>query len=153
MKVKNILGGLIIAVLGMSTSAWAGGKYDAIYQAKNNPNTYALVHSNGGTMIISLYTSIANNATTRFVSSAGSIEPTKLDMWEVYDGSIVENLVFISGVNYFGGCKTVNKVIFSETGAISTIVTTQETVAGFNAGLNCRNVYPVGSITEFVRVF
>lgn len=151
-RMKKTITGAILALCAFGS--WAAGQYDGIYQALAvSSTTYYSVHQNGNTLIAASFGTIPISGTS-FNSARGSITPSTLNSWDVIQGTINGNKVTLSGTVHFGGCNQVITVVFDQNGgALMTLMSSVETIAGRNAGLNCAAGVLPGSIFALTKVF
>ncbi len=148
---RNLITGLCLS--GAAISAFGAGAYDGIYQSSASSTQYVSLHQNGSTLIAAVYDSTSNGG-VRVSILGGSIVPAKLDFWNVYSGTIVNNAVILTGQIAFGGCTETVIGNFQANGSVTvTFNGAVPTLAGLNAGLNCNSGTPVGTVLTFNRVF
>lgn len=147
---KKLLAALLCA---FAFSAYAAGQYDGIYQSTTSSDTYASVHQNGNVLIIALFDGMTSSGTTRFNTPFGSITPSRLDYWDLYQGTISGSSAQIMGQTTFTGCNEIVSLEFDESGATATYQAFSNTAAGNRAGMQCGAGVPIGTTARLIRVF
>ena len=120
---------------------------------ESNPNGYLSVHQNGRNLIITSYTTISSSNVT-FYSAIGSYIPSRMDVWDLYSGTISGSTAFVSGQTIYGACLLQLNFVFDANGATGTLLSAQNTDSGNAQGMRCSDIPYYGSnVQRFPRVF
>ena len=149
---KNIL--LVsFMTLSLAGAASGAGFYDAIYKHPTDPNGYLSVHQNGRNVILTNYTTISSSNVT-FYSSIGNYIPSRMDVWDLYTGTISGNTAFVTGQAIYGACLLQMNFVFDSNGATANLLSASNTEAGNSQGMRCSDIPYYGpTVQRFVRVF
>jgi len=145
-KKMKIIAAIVLFFAGL-TQAHAAGAYDGIYQ---NGNVYLSVHQNGGIVIITRYVTIPTSGVT-VSTSLGTVTPTTLNTWDLFNGPISGNSANVSGLFVYNGCNISLNVTFGDTGLTSSLSAASQTASGAIAGLKCAAFVGVNSV--FTKAF
>lgn len=149
---------LVFAALALATTlSKAGGLYDGIYHVPNT-STYFSVHQKGASMIAAAFSTIPASGIVLGLSDGQSLNPSRIDVWDLASGDIVGASASLGGETAYGACYGVYNVVFNSGGATLTRVSLQNTALGNTEGVDCSRLFrqilsAVGRTVSVTKVF
>jgi hypothetical protein len=156
---KRLRAACISTIALLCGPSFAAGPYDGIYVISNFGQTqYLSAHTNGTTLIVAAFWTLPAANINFYLGDGQAFQPARLDVWDLYSGTMAGNQVIISGESNFGACISNYFVVFDSTGASITRRGMSTTNYGASKGISCEAFYAtavttVGTAIRATKVF
>ena len=144
---------ITLALTTIGTCAFAGGRYDGIYESPLSNASWVSIHHNDGHMIAAAFDSEMQFGIT-ISTNLGNTTPAVLSTWSLLGGPFSGNSATVSGEMAYGACKVTMRVVFTDSNFQLFPVSSEQTPQGSRTSFRCGGFFQgVNWPVTYTRIF